>query len=320
MFKKIIKAVRIICCLSIIFVCGCQTGENYSEEKKLSVITTIFPPYDFVRQIGGDAVSVKMLLNPGADIHSYEPSPKDIIDISECDLFIYTGGENDEWVDSFLDGEQKTNALKLIDCVELLDEEIKEGMSGFEDENHGHSHNHDHSESDDHVWTSPKNTVKIAKKICGLLCRTDPLNKNTYIKNTDNYISELMKLDSEFSEIINNSNRKTLIFGDRFPVRYFVEEYGLDYYAAFPGCSSSVEANPKTVEFLIEKIKEEDIPVIFYIELSDKRMANILAEETGARIMLFNSAHNISAEDFEKGITYIDIMKNNETALKEALS
>lgn len=309
--KKIFKAAAYICCIAIL-LCGCTAEMSEMNKEKISVITTIFAPYDFVRQIGGDRVSVKMLLHPGADSHSYEPSPKDIVRISDCDLFIYTGGENDEWVNGLLKNNKGINTLKMLDCVDTVDEEIKDGMAGHEHGGHG--------EADDHVWTSPENAIKIAEKICGQLCAKDPENAGYYTENASVYKAELEKTDSEFREIIKNAKRKTLIFGDRFPARYFVEEYGLDYYAAFPGCSSSVEANPKTVEYLINKIKTEKIPSVFYIELSDKRMAKVLTEETGAKMLLFHSAHNVSAEDFKNGITYLEIMKNNEKALKEALS
>lgn len=311
--KRLFRAAAYVCCIAMLF-CGCAAETPEVNKEKLSVITTIFAPYDFVRQIGGDRVSVKMLLNPGADAHSYEPSPKDIVRISDCDLFIYTGGENDEWVNGLLKNNKGISTLKMLDCVDTVDEEIKDGMAGHDHEEHGHS------EADDHVWTSPKNAIKIVEKIRKQLCAKDPENAGYYTENASVYKAELEKTDSEFREIIKNAKRKTLIFGDRFPARYFVEEYGLDYYAAFPGCSSSVEANPKTVEYLINKIKTEKIPSVFYIELSDKRMAKVLTEETGAKMLLFHSAHNVSAEDFKNGITYLEIMKNNEKALKEALS
>lgn len=311
--KRFFKATAYFCCI-LILLSGCADKKPEIEDKKLSVITTVFAPYDFVRQIGGNKVSVRMLLRPGADAHSYEPSPKDVVRISECDLFICTGGENDEWVGRLLKDCKGLRTLKMLDCVDTIDEEIKDGMAGHDHEEHGHG------EADDHVWTSPENAIKIAEKICGQLCEKDPKNAEYYTKNALKYTKELAKIDKEFTEIIQNAKRKTIIFGDRFPVRYFVEEYGLNYYAAFPGCSSSVEANPKTVEYLIDKIKTEKIPAVFYIELSDKRMARVLAEETGAKMLLFHSAHNVSAEDFKNGITYLSIMKNNETALKEALS
>lgn len=318
--KRLFRAAAYACCIAIL-LCGCAAEPPKANKEKLSVITTIFAPYDFVRQIGGDRVSVKMLLNPGADAHSYEPSPNDIVRISECDLFIYTGGENDEWVNELLKSNKNINTLKMLDCVDTLDEEIKDGMAGHEHSGHDeHSGHNGHGEADDHVWTSPENAVKIVEKIRGQLCAKDPKNAAYYTENAAAYTAELQKTDSEFREIVKNAKRKTLIFGDRFPVRYFVEEYGLDYYAAFPGCSSSVEANPRTVEYLINKIKSEKIPSVFYIELSDRRMAKVLSEETGAKMLLFHSAHNVSAEDFKNGITYLEIMENNEKALKEALS
>lgn len=296
-------------------LCGCGGVETENEDK-ISVITTVFPSFDFVRRIGGDRVYVRMLLSPGADAHSFEPSPKDVVDISESNLFIYVGGENDTWIDGMLGSLNNVNTLKLVDCVDLIDEEIKEGMSGFSE----HLHEHEEAEADDHVWTSPKNAVKIVERIKSELCVIDPENSDYYTKNAEEYKAELEALDEDFREIIKNSKRNTLVFGDRFPARYFVEEYGLNYFAAFPGCSSLVEANPKSVEFLIDKIKNEKIPAVLYIELSDKRMARVLSEETGAKLLLFHSAHNISEKDFNNGVTYLEIMKNNEKTLKEALS
>lgn len=308
---------RLFLMLLCFSVCLCSCGGVETEnEDKISVITTVFPPFDFVRRIGGDKVNVRMLLSPGADAHSFEPSPKNVVDISESDLFIYVGGENDTWIDGMLESLNDVKTLKLVDCVDLIYEEIKEGMSGFSE----HSHDHEETEADDHVWTSPKNAVKIVEQIKNELCIIDPENSEYYTKNAEEYKAELEALDEDFREIIKNAKRNTLVFGDRFPARYFVEEYGLDYFAAFPGCSSLVEANPKTVEFLIDKIKQEKIPAILYIELSDMRMAKVLEEETGAKLLLFHSAHNISEKDFKNGVTYIEIMKNNEKTLKEALS
>lgn len=308
------RLILMLLCFSIC-LCGCGEAQTVKEDK-ISVITTVFPSFDFVRRIGGDRVSVRMLLSPGADAHSFEPSPKDVVDISESDLFIYVGGENDTWIDGMLGSLNDVNTLKIVDCVDLIDEEIKEGMSGFSE----HLHEHEETEADDHVWTSPKNAAKIVERIKSELCVIDPENSDYYTKNAEEYKAELEALDEDFREIIKNSKRNTLVFGDRFPARYFVEEYGLNYFAAFPGCSSSVEANPKSVEFLIDKIKNEKIPAVLYIELSDKRMARVLSEETGAKLLLFHSAHNISEKDFNNGVTYLEIMKNNEKTLKEALS
>ena len=309
--KNLLKMAVCFFCI-ITLLCSCTAETPKTDKEKLSIITTIFAPYDFVRQIGGDKVTVKMLLKPGTDAHSYEPSPKDIIKISNCDLFIYTGGENDEWVNELLKNNSNINSLKMLDCVDTIEEEIKDGMTGHADAKHG--------EADDHVWTSPKNAIKIAEKISEQLCANDPKNAEYYTENTSLYTDELKKIDGEFCEIVKNAKRKTIIFGDRFSARYFVEEYGLNYYAAFPGCSSSVEANPKTIEYLINKINAEKIPAVFYIELSDMRTAKVLSEETNTKTLLFHSAHNVSAEDFKNGITYLDIMKDNEKTLTEALS
>jgi zinc transport system substrate-binding protein len=463
---------------------------------KISVVTTIFPPYDFTRAIVGNMADVAMLLPPASESHSYEPTPQDIIKIQNCDVFIYNGGDSDAWVDDVLASmdTSKMKIVKFIDCVEIVEEEIVEGMEDDEHEHGevdldavedrplsdfsgdwqdcgpylkdgtvdayfehyaeesgmtpedvkafyiqlmrtdyptlaitansisvggaaanatykgyeivegengpsvwykyetdgtagvpkywlfndhgytagvpdeeiphihaiyndesfeallaienwaamyfsasvtgdeilevmlGHNHEdeeeeeHEHGEIDEHVWTSPRNAKLIVERISDALCGTDPANAVAYKQNAEAYEAKLDELDAKFQAVVNSAARKTIVFGDRFPFRYFADTYGLDYFAAFPGCSTETEPSTATVAFLIDKVKAEQIPVVFHIELSNAKMSDTIAEETGAKVLELHACHNISKADFEAGKTYIDIMTANVDALKEALN
>lgn len=331
MSKKILNKVFAILLINIVMIIGTMgfTGcsSNKENDGKLNVVTTIFASYDFTRQIVKENGNVTMLLPPGAETHSYEPTPQDIIKISESDVFIYIGGENDQWVDEILDTIDTENIkiIKLMDLVETVEEEIVEGMEAEEDHEEGEATNdaHEHDEEtewDEHVWTSPKNAITISKALAKEFEEIDKDNTKVYEENLDSYVSTLTQLDSEFEEVINNSKRDVMIFGDRFPIRYFVEEYGLKYYAAFPGCSSETEASASTVAFLIDKVNQENIPVVFKIELSTGNIANTISEATGAKVLTFYACHNLSKEDFDNGKTYVDFMRDNLKNLKEALN
>ena len=322
MYKKFIFiSLAIILC----FVSGCTNKNSVNkeivEDNKLNIITTNFPPYDFVRQIGQDKVNVKMLLKPGEESHSYEPTPKDIKDIQNSDLFIYIGGENESWVNDILNsmGDNKPDTLKLLETVPTVEEEIVEGMEHTHEQEE-HDHTEDKHTIDEHIWTSPKNAIIIVEEITKILNSKNSENTNFYDENANNYIKELNNLDLKFKEVVENGKRNTILFGDRFPFRYFADEYGLNYYAAFSGCSTETEASPKTVGFLIDKVKEENLPIVFTIEFSNGKIANSISEATGAKKVLLNSGHNITKEQFESGVTYLSLMKENVEILKEALN
>lgn len=515
--KKIISILVVIAMVGIMMA-GCNNSStkeevssspestsnsetNESSNEKISVISTIFAPYDFVREVAGDNAGITMLLPPAAESHSFEPTPQDIIKIQDCDVFIYVGGDSDAWVDEVLESLDTSNMkiISLMDTVSVVEEETVEGMES----DHGHSHGdeeidpanvtdrplsdfngkwisgiplindgsldaylshaaekeeitldekkkntlekwaseydnieikdnkliingneseysakgyeivegdhgtsvwykyeistpiesmptylifndhqytshdeheeehddehdeheeiahfhirfgnesfealissedptpyyfdssytgeeigefmsgHSHeTEYDEHVWTSPKNAKIIVQKISDTLCESDSQNSDIYKQNTTAYLEKLDKLDKDFQEVVDNAVRKTLIFGDRFPFRYFVDAYGLDYYAAFPGCSTETEASASTVAFLIDKVKAENIPVVFHAELSNEKMANTISESTDAKILLLHACHNVSKDEFEKGVSYIDLMNQNVQNLKEAL-
>lgn len=321
---KVNIKVKIWLCLFILIfplTAGCAKRTGDTDDGRIRVVSTIFASYDFARQIAGENANISMLLKPGTESHSYEPTPRDIIAIQECDVFIYVGGENDAWVDNILASmdTSEITVIKMIDLVDKYEEEHVEGMEEHvhtEDCHHEHEH---HEEWDEHVWTSPVNAIKICKKITEVFCEKDVRNSNLYVENSNKYIQELTELDDYFDDIVENAERKTIVFGDRFPLRYFVEEYNLEYFAAFPGCSTDTEASAATVVFLIDKIREEHIPVVFKIELSSDSMARTIAEDTDTRVMVFNTCHNVTRDEFNSGETYVSLMYRNAEALKEAL-
>ncbi|MDR1575583.1 MAG: metal ABC transporter substrate-binding protein [Treponema sp.] len=291
--------------------------ETKNTEDRINVVTTIFAPYDFVREIAGDRVNLTMLLPPGAESHSFEPTPRDIITVQNSDVFIYVGGESDAWVERILDSfdTSRLDIITLMDCVDVVEEEIVEGM---EDEEEDDSEEEE-AEYDEHVWTSPRNAQLIVRKIADVLKARDAPNAAAYEKNTAAYIAKLTELDASFQKVVAGAKRKIFIFGDRFPFRYFADAYGLSYYAAFPGCSTETECSAATVAFLINKVRSDKIPVIFHIELSNEKIADAICEETGAKKMLLHAVHNVSKRDFEGGAGYYGLMSQNVKNLREAL-
>ncbi|MBE6734651.1 MAG: zinc ABC transporter substrate-binding protein [Ruminococcaceae bacterium] len=287
-----------------LFACTTDTTNNHSD--KLKIIATIFPQYDFARTLGGNLCDVSMLVSPGTETHSFEPTTSDILELSDCDIFIYTGGESDSWIDSMLRNIQNPDmtVISLMDCVEV------------EEEHQDHNHSH----TDEHVWTSPVNAITISEKICNVMCEKDSENAEIYRQNFEDYKEKLTDLDETFREITESSLRNTLVFGDRFPLKHFATEYNLDCYAAFSGCSDDTEASAATVATLIDKVKAENIPLILKIELSSDNIAATIQKETGAEIRTFYSCHNISKDDFENGETYLSLMEKNTETLRAALN
>ncbi|MDR2798232.1 MAG: zinc ABC transporter substrate-binding protein [Treponema sp.] len=496
--KRIVFFIGVLLSLTVVLSARGQR-DTKREEGKLQVVTTIFPPYDFVREIAGDKVSLTMLLPPGAESHSFEPTPRDIITVQNCDVFIYGGGESDTWVDGILESmdTSRMSIISLMECVDVVEEEIVEGMQEEEEEGHDHGHGgedfedaevkdrslaewagewqstyplllnrtldpvlkhkaaedekqtvedfrryydaayktdaekviidresityytkgvsnrvrytykgfkillnrsgakrvrylfeaegnpgsapryvqfsdhlikpgegieyfhlyqgnvsnealfeewdhwptyylaaftgeeivqeltgHDHeaeAEYDEHVWTAPRNVKLIVQKISEVLKQRDGANRAVYESTTRAYLAKLTELDHAFQQVIDGAKRKTLIFGDRFPFRYFADAYGLQYFAAFPGCSTETEASAATIAFLINKIRAERLPVVFHIELSNEKIADILCEETGAKKLLLHAVHNVSKRDFDNGASYYGLMTQNIRNLQEAL-
>lgn len=315
------KEISLVLCMVLLLGalpgCAQQPGIDL-DDGKLHVVTTIFAPYDFSRAVGGDDVSVTMLLKPGSEVHSYEPSPKDIIAIRSADVFLYVGGESDAWVRDVLEGVDNPNlrTVTLMDCVEALEEETVEGMqAGHED--HGHE---DDTEYDEHVWTSPRNAARICEKLADTFAAADPAHADAYAQRCGDYVEQLDALDAEFKRIVENAERKTIVFADRFPLLYFADAYGLTYFAAYPGCADAAEPSAATVAFLIDKVEAEQIPAVFCIELSNQKLADTVCEATGAKKLQFSSCHNVTAAEFKEGATYLSIMQQNAAALREALN
>lgn len=286
------------------------------EENKAKIVATIFPAYDFARAVTRNDSGIELLVKPGVEVHSYDPSPMDIVKIQNAKMFIYIGGENETWVDEILDSIDTNNIkiIRLMDYVDVLEEETVEGMQ-LEDEN-----SEEKIEYDEHIWTDPKNAVKFIQEIAKNIEEMDKQNEEKYKQNAQDYIAQIEQIDKEIENIVQNAKRDELIFGDRFPFRYLTNKYSLKYSAAFPGCSAETEASSGTLAYLIQKIREENIPVVLYIEMSTRKIADILTEETGAKAMLLHSCQNVSKREFSNGVTYVSIMKENINTLKEALN
>lgn len=311
--KKLLKA-AVCTAAAVMFIFAMTFGSfNVYKKDKLTIVATSFAPYDFARQIAGDKAEIIMLLAPGEESHTYEPTPGDIMKIEQCDVFIYGGGESEHWVDSVLDGiDSEIRTVKMMDCVSLYEHEEHEGHSHEESEE-------EHAEYDEHVWTSPMNAIIITEAICAAICEADADNREEYSLNAESFIRELRKLDGEFNELMSRRIRNYIVIGDRFPLMYFTKRYSLEYFAAFPGCSAQAEANPVTVANLCNKVKNESVPVVFKIDLSTGLIAKSISEQTGASVEILYSCHVISAEDFNTGETYLSLMYRNLHAIEKAL-
>lgn len=312
MRKKTILLILLL--LFTVAFTGCTSSEK-TDNGKLNIVSTIFPQYDFAREIVGDKANLKMLIQPGGESHTYEPTPKDIISIQEADVFLYIGGENDAWVDDILKSIDTTEIqiVKLIDCVELT-------CVGKEEHNHSDSADEHSNEFDEHIWTSPMNAKKMVEAISKAICKADPENADYYNNNTSEYCVKLIDLDTKIRNVVSNAKHKELIFGDRFPLIYFTKEYGLTHHSAFPGCSSETEPSASTIALLSDKVKQDNIPVILKIELSNSTVADTIASETSTKVLTFYSCHNLSKTQFDNGESYISMMTENLETLKIALN
>ncbi len=341
---------------------------------KLKVAVTLFPYYDFVRQIAGDQVDLQMVIPAGMDSHSFEPTPADIRTIQHADILISNGGTMEHWLDETLAALDTTNMtiVTMMDYVDTVEEEIVEGMEDADhDHDHAHVHaadDHDHSnerpeehaayaheaddydhsgetpeehaahaheaddhdyvdhdgheeeiEYDEHIWTSPVNAMKLVDVIGDTLAQADPAHADIYHQGAASYKKELEEIDAGFREVCANRKRNMIVMGDKFPFRYLADEYQLDYRAAFSGCSSDTEPSAKTIAYLIDKVKEEQIPAVYYLELSSHRVAEIIGEETGAEPLLLHSCHNVTRAQFDAGITYAGLMRQNIENLRKGI-
>lgn len=331
--KSIICFAALLAALLTLSGCSALHQVPTASEDSLYVLTTIFPPYDFVREItdGAEHVTVQQLLRPGMESHTFDPTPADILAVQNCDLFIYTGGESDEWVQTLLDAvpgaDEKT--VRMIDLVDAVEEDHIEGSTHRHDHDHDHEEvdghsdeitpDSDHVEYDEHVWCDPHNAMRITEALCEQICALDAENEVLYRENTNKYLTALSALDDTLHEITEHAEYRTLVFGDRFPMRYLCDAYGLGYRAAFPGCAAESEPSAATMIFLIEKVREENIPAILTIEMSNQKIAQTIAGETGAPILMMHSCHNRTADEAAADKTYLDLMYENARVLKIAL-
>ncbi len=316
---------------------GCSTPKK---NDKIEIVTTIFPEYDWVREIVGennDRVNITMLIDSGADLHSYQPTADDIVKVATCDLFIYVGGESDAWVADVLKTAKNPDMIvvNLLDVLgdKVKEEEVKEGMEGDHDEEededhehdeHEHEHHHegDEPEYDEHVWLSLKNAVTLVNYISEMIRALDPDNADAYAANTAAYVEKLNALDARYAAAVEAASVKTLVFGDRFPFRYLVDDYGLDYFAAFVGCSAESEASFSTIKFLADKINELGLKSIMQIENSNNRIADTVKNATNTKdqtIRTLNSLQSVTSRDVKNGTTYLGVMEENLATLTEAL-
>lgn len=317
----IILAMMAVFCMA---ACG-GTSELNKEDGKIKIVATIFPEYDWVKTVMGDkaeGADITLLLDNGVDLHSYQPTAEDILKISTCDMFIYVGGESDEWVEDALATAQNKD-MCVLNLMEVLGENVKEEetVEGMQEEKE-HDHEDGDKEYDEHVWLSLKNAGTLVEAIADGLTKTDQSNAQTYKANADSYISELKQLDEEYAETVDKAPIKTILFGDRFPFRYMADDYGIRYYAAFVGCSAETEASFETISFLARKADELDLPAVITIEGSDKKLAETIVKNTASenmKILTMDSMQAATSKDAAEGITYISVMRKNLEVLREAL-
>lgn len=317
------KILSVFIAVAIALLTFCSCGNTAPSEDRLSIICTAFPQYDFMKNIIGNEEGLTLLLDDGADLHSYEPTAQDIIRIGSADIFVYGGGVSDDWAEGVIRSANNPD-LKIIATMDLVGTLKEEYVAGMQQENHVHEHHDahsgDHSGEDEHIWLSIKNAITITRSLCEAICEVDPDNSEKYRTNTENYISQLKELDAEYSNIISSSARKTVLFADRFPFRYLTEDYGLTYFAAFAGCSSESEASFETMAFLINKTKELKLPYVLTIDGSDGSLAKTVCESTEAKTAVLDSCQSVSSADIANGTSYINIMKSNLEVLREALN
>ena len=293
------------------------------EDGRLRIVTTLFPYYDFARAIVGDRAEVTLLLSPGREAHSFEPTPLDAVEIARANVFVYNGGESEAWVEELLDavGENIGMVLCMMDCVDAREEEFVEGMQGVEHdhEHDDHDEDSDEIEYDEHIWTSPVNAAALCAALCDALCAADGANAAAYSANCAAYVERLNALDARFRDLRSRAARDLLVFADRMPLLYFCEEYSLRYRAAFHGCSTDTEPSLATLKYLIDKVADEGVPVVYTVDLDSKRIAEVVAESTGAGIETLFSLQTVSRADFDGGETYLTMMERNLAALERGL-
>lgn len=342
--KNISKKIFGLILAGAVLITGC-TAKTEKKDKgdntkgKLKVVTTIFPEYDITRAIAKDKVDLELMIKPGVDVHSFTPTPQDIKTVQNSNIFVYGGTEHDKWVENLTKSIDMKNkkVVKLVDGIQQLEEESVDGMKHEhhhddkkEDEhNHDHKHEkedeHDHKdesekELDPHYWTSPKNAIQMVKTITNALVEKDSDNAEFYKENAKNYIKQLEDVDKELHDVVDKAKIKKVVIADRFPFRYLFKDLGLEYRALFSGCSVESTASAGQIKKMVDYVKENKIPVVYHIEMGKGELAETVAKNSGAKVKLLHSIHTVTKEDFDKGTTYIDLMKQNVEALKEGLN
>lgn len=313
--KIILLTVIVILVLAIF--CNYSIKSKNKENDKLNIVVTTFSAYDFTRQIVGDKANVTFLLGPGVDAHSFEPTANDLSKIQSSDVFIYIGGEMEKWTDKILGTDiisNKTKLIKISDAIDTIKEQEVDGTEEEVDEDEEFE-----GAFDEHIWTSPANSIKMMYYLNKTISNIDEKNSNFYSENTEKYVGQIKDVQKKIADIVASKKRDRLVFGDKMPMQYFLNEYGLKASAALKGCSTESDASAKTIAYLIDKVREEKIPVVLYIELSNGKTAETIAKETGAKNMQIQTLHNISKEDFENGETWVSLMTKNLDVLKKAL-
>lgn len=305
----------IVCVCTAFCITGCVNTQpaNQNRQARPQIVATLFPQYDFARAIAGDYADVTLLLPPGTESHTYEPSPADIIKIQQSDLFIYTGKYMEHWAEKIIADldKSKTRVLDVSEGIALTNEEDE---SEHSEENTEHNH-----QFDPHIWTSPFNALIMAENIGSALAQADPVHAKEYAENTAEYCSQLAALDTDFANLVKDAEHKKIVFGGRFAMHYFAQHYGLEYISAYDSCSSETEPGARLVAKIIDEMEAENIRVIYYEELSNHTVADMVAAETGAKALLLHSCHNITKEEMARGATYISLMRQNYENLKEGL-
>ncbi len=341
--KNISKKIFGLILAGAVLITGC-TAKTEKKDKgdntkgKLKIVTTIFPEYDITRAIAKDKVDLELMIKPGVDVHSFTPTPQDIKTVQNSDIFVYGGTEHDKWVENLTKSIDMKNkkVVKLVDGIQQLEEESVDGMKHehHHDDKKEDEHNHDHKhekedehnhkgeekELDPHYWTSPKNAIQMVKTITNALVEKDPNNAEFYKENAENYIKQLEGVDKELHDVVDNAKIKQVVIADRFPFRYLFKDLGLEYRALFSGCSVESTASAGQIKKMVDYVKENKIPVVYHIEMGKGELAETVAKNSGAKVKLLHSIHTVTKEDFDKGITYIDLMKQNVEALKEGLN
>ena len=312
--------------LSLMLLASLFLTAAAAEGKEISVVATIFPIYDWVREVAGDNSSVKltMLVNNGVDLHSYQPTAADMMKVATCDVFIYVGGESDEWVEDALK-EAVNKDMIVLNLVEAMEEDIKieETVEGMEHERNEQGDHEHEEEADEHVWLSLRNAQKLVGAITGVLTQADPDHGEIYAANASAYAEKLSALDQKYDEATKDAAYRTILFGDRFPFRYLVDDYQLSYYAAFSGCSAETEASFQTIVFLAQKVDELGLPAVLTIEGANHKIAETVIEATSAKnqkVLTLNSMQGTTLADAQAGVTYLSIMEDNLDVLKQAIN